>query len=65
MVVEKNLRVTIDFYKKQYLPFITRNKKTFIKAGCINNTSTGKKVFRSAILLKICYKFLFRQSKKT
>ena len=31
MVVEKNLRVTIKLYKKQFLPFITRNKKHLSK----------------------------------
>ena len=46
MAVKKNLRITINFYKKLYLLVITW-KKIFIEASGTNNIHTEKDVFYS------------------
>ena len=55
MGIGKNLRVTINFYKKQRFPVITRNKKHLSKQD--------NRIFTVAMLLKVCELFIFRQSK--
>ena len=65
MVVEKNLKVTINFYKKHCLPVVTWNK-TNLSKEVVPITYTQEKRFLSvAILLKVCELLLFRQSKGT
>ena len=65
MVVEKNLKVKINFYKKHCLPVVTWNK-TNLSKEVVPITYTQEKRFSSvAILLKACKSFLFRQSKGT
>ena len=51
-------------YKKQCLPIITRNKKTFIEVVPITST-LEKRVSAIAPLLMIHESFFFRQSKKS
>ena len=62
IAVEKNIRVTINFYKKQCFPVIIWNEKIIIEARCTNNMQL---FFAAAMLLKVCELFHFRQSKKT
>ena len=65
MVVEKNLRVTKNFYKKQCLPLVTWNKINLSKQVVPITYPLDKRFFAVAILLKVCESFPFRQSKKT
>ena len=50
MTIEKNFRVTINFYKKVYLLVIACNKKHLLKHGCTSNIHTGENVFCSCYL---------------
>ena len=65
MMVEKNLRVMINFLKKHCLPVITCNKNNLSKQVVSMTYTLEKRFFAVAILLKVCKSFLFRQSKKT
>ena len=62
MGVVKNLRVMINFYKKQCLPVITRNKRYLSKQVLPKNYALEKMFFVVAMLLKVCELFLLRQS---
>ena len=53
MVVEKNLRVTINFYKKQCLPVIASNKKHLLKQVVPITYALERRFFAAAILLKV------------
>ena len=65
MVVEKNLRVMADIYKKQCIPIITWNKKYLSKQVVPITYTLEKRFFAVPTFLKVCELFLFRQSKKT
>ena len=65
MAIEKNLRVTINFYEKYCLPIATWNKNNLSKQVVPIIYTLEKRFFTVTILLKVCELFLFRQSKKT
>ena len=65
MAVGKNLRVTINFYRKQNLPVITQNNKHLSKQVVAITYTLEKRSLTAAILLKVCESFLSRQSKYT
>ena len=65
MAVEKNLRVTINFYEKHCLPVVTWSKNNSSKQVVPIICSLEKRFFAVTILVKVCELFLFRQSKKT
>ena len=54
MAVEKNLRVTIDFYQKDCLPVVTWNKNNLSKQIVPITYTLEKRFFAVAILLKVC-----------
>ena len=64
MAVEKNLRVSIKFYKKHCIPVTIWNKNNLSNqvAAITYTLETGLSAF--AILLKVCESFLLRKSKK-
>ena len=64
MVVEKNLRVMADIYKRQCIPIITWNKKYLSKQVVPITYTLEKRFFAVPTFLKVCELFLFRQSKK-
>ena len=64
MMVEKNLRVTINFYKKPCLLVVTCNKNDLLKQGVQITYTLKRRFFAFAILLKVCEAVFFRQSKK-
>ena len=59
--VEKNLRVTINYYKELCLPVIIWNKK-YIWMQVVQISYTLEKSFLQLPLLKLCELFLFRES---
>ena len=59
--VEKNLRVTINFYKKLCLPVIIWNKK-YLWMQVVPISYTLEKSFLQLALLKVRELFLFRES---
>ena len=63
MAVKPNLWVTISWYKKECLPFITRNKKHSLKEVASMIYTLGKD-FLQLGLFKVREMFLFRQSKE-
>ena len=64
MTVEMNLKMTINFYKRQCFPVITWNKKHLLKQVVPMTYTLEKRFFAAVILLTICESFLFRESKK-
>ena len=65
MLIEKNLKVAINFYKKHCLPVVTWNKNNLSKQVATITYRLEERFFAVAILFKVCELFLFRQSKKT
>ena len=65
MVVEKNLSVMANIYKKQSLPVIIWNKKYLSKHVVPETYTLEKRFFAVPIFLKVCKLLLFRQCKKT
>ena len=64
MAVEKKVRVTINFYKKHFLPVVIWNQISLSKQ-VVPITYTLKKLFFAvAIHSKVCESFFFRQSEK-
>ena len=64
MAVEKNLRVTISFYKKHCLPVVTLNKNNLLKQAVSITYTLKNRLFEFDILLKVCELFRFSHSKK-
>ena len=64
MAVEKNLKLTMNFYKKHCFSVVAWNKHDLSKQTVPITYKLEKKFFAAAILLKVCESFLFRQSKK-
>ena len=60
-MVEKNLRVTKNFYEKHCLPVVTWNKNNLSKQVVpIKIYTLEKRFFTVAILLEVCESFLSR-----
>ena len=64
MLVEKNLKVTIKFYKKQCLLVIKRNKKHLSNQAVPITNALEKRSLAAAILLKVCESCVLGWSKK-
>ena len=61
MTVEKNLSVTINFYKKHCLLVVTWNKNNLSKQVVPITYTMEKRFFTVAIFLKVCESFLFQR----
>ena len=61
MAVEKNLRVTTNFYKKHCLLLVTWNINNLLKQVVPITYTLEKRFFEVAILLKVCESFICRQ----
>ena len=59
-MAEKSLRITINFYKKQYLPVVTMNKKHSLKQVVPIIFTLEKKFFAVATFCTFCELFFFQ-----
>ena len=64
MAVEKNLRLSIKFYKKHCISVTIRNKNNLSNQVAAITYTLEKGLSAFAILLKVCESFLLRKSKK-